>query len=149
MRQRSELRTEPTQLGSDTSVNEMQFVVAYANPELTRALLLQAVVLTAGLHARITLLAVHTVPDPTRFRGPCSAHAFLVEQLLELAAECPVPVAPQVVLARSREQGFRAALPPEATILVGSRRLFRPTEEEILAGLLASDGHNVSLLYLD
>ena len=66
--------------------------------------------LTAGLQARIKLVAVHAVPFPADFRCPTSTHAFLVDQLVELAGECSLPVNPQVVLARSRDEGFRYAL---------------------------------------
>ena len=97
---------------------ELELVVPYTDPDLARALLNRAVLLTAGLQARISLVAVHAVPFPADFRCPTSTHAFLVNQLIELAAECPLPVIPQVVLARSREEGFRYALRPESTVLV-------------------------------
>ena len=60
-----------------------------------------------------------------------------MDQLTELAAECPLPVNPQVVLARSREEGFRYALQPESTVLVGTHRHFWRTSEERLARMLA------------
>src|ERR1035438_7533095 len=101
MQARGELRIDPGELGPGSSPSDLEVFVAYAHPELTRALLRKAAALTAGLNARISLLAVHTVPYPAPFRCPTSAHAFLVDQLLELAAECPMPVTPQVV--RSEE----------------------------------------------
>ena len=149
MQPHGELRIDPADLGCDASPVAPYFVVPYSTPEITRALLLKTVALTAGLDAHITLLAVHTVPFPAPFHCPTSTHAFLVEQLLELASECPVPVAPQVVLARSREEGFCAMLPPESIVLVGSRRHLWRTEEESFARMLASNGHNVALLHID
>jgi hypothetical protein len=71
-----------------------------------------------------------------------------VDQLVDLADGCPLPVAPQVILARSREEGFRHALKSESTILVGTRRHIWRTAEERLAKTLVADGHKVVLLHL-
>jgi hypothetical protein len=149
MRSRGELRIDPGQLGTDAFSGELEVVVPYTDPELASALLRKAVVLTVGLQARIALVAVHAVPFPSDFRALGSTHAFLVEQLTELAAECPLPVNPQVVLARSREEGFRYALRPESTVLVGTHRHFWRTSEERLARRLLDDGHKVALLHLE
>ena len=108
----------------------------------------KAVAMTAGLQARIVLVAIHTVPFPADFRSQASIHTFLVDRLTELAADCPLPVNPQVVLARSREEGFRHALKSETTVLVGTRRHFWRTAEERLAKSLVADGHKVVLLHL-
>ena len=68
---RGELRIDPGQLGTDAFSGELELVVPYTDPALTRALLRKAVAMTAGLKARITLVAVHTVPFPADFRGAC------------------------------------------------------------------------------
>lgn len=149
MQSRGELRIDPGQLGTDAFSGDLELVVPYTDPALARALLRKAVALTAGLQARISLVAVHAVPFPADFHCATSTHAFLVDQLTELAAECPMPVNPQVVLARSREEGFRYALRPDSTVLVGSHRHFWRTSEERLARTLVSDGHKVALLHIE
>jgi hypothetical protein len=149
MRSRGELRIDPGQLGTDAFSGELELVVPYTDPQLARALLRKAVAMTAGLQARIVLVAIHTVPFPADFRTQASTHGFLVERLTELAADCPLPVNPQVVLARSREEGFRYALRPESTVLVGTHRHFWRTSEERLARTLLADGHKVALLHLE
>lgn len=150
MQTRGELRIDPGKLGTDAFNGDLELVVPYTDPDLTRALLRKAAAMTAGLQARIALVAVHSVPFPADFRCQSSTHGFLVDQLTALAAECPLPVNPQVVLARSRQEGFRYALHPESTILVGShRRHFWRTTEERLARMLVSDGHKVALLHLE
>lgn len=149
MQSRGELQIDPGQLGRDAFGGELELVVPYTDPDLARTLLRRAVALTAGLQARISLVAVHAVPFPAEFRCQASAHAFLVDQLTALAAECPLPVSPQVVLARSREEGFRYALRPESTVLVGTYRHFWRTSEERLARTLAADGHKVALLHIE
>src|SRR5258707_2186044 len=149
MQTRGELRIDPGQLGTDAFSGELELVVPYTDPDLTRAVLRKAAALTAGLQARISLVAVHSVPFPADFRCQSSTHSFLVDQLTALAADCPLPVDPQVVLARSREEGFRYALPPESTVIVGSHRHFWRTSEERLARMLVSDGHKVALLHIE
>jgi len=148
MQSRGELTIDPNQLGPEPSTGELELIIPYTDLELARDLLRKTAALTAGLQARITLIAVHSVPFPADFRCPTAAHAFLVEQLTELASECPLPVNPQVVLARSLEDGLRFALRPESTILVGTRRQLWRTTEERLARTLVSDGHKVALLHV-
>ena len=149
MHSRGELRIDPGQLGAGAGSGELELVVPYTDPDLARAILRMASTLTAGLEARISLVAVHAVPFPADLRCSLSAHAFLVEQLTLLASECALPVNPQVVLARSREDGFRYALSPDSTVLVGTRRSFWRTSEERLARMLVADGHKVALLHIE
>ena len=149
MQTRGELRIDPGLLGTDAFSGELELVVPFTGPDLARALLRKAVALTAGLQARICLVAVHAVPFPADFRCSASTHTFLVDRLTELAAECTLPVDPLVVLARSQEEGFRYAIRPGATVLVGSRRHFWRTNEERLARMLVLDGHKVALLHIE
>src|ERR1035438_7119847 len=92
MQSRGELRIDPGQLGTDAFSGELELVVPFTEPDLARALLRKAVALTAGLKARICLVAVHAVPLPADFRCSAAPHTFLVARLTELATECPLPV---------------------------------------------------------
>jgi hypothetical protein len=137
----------------DAAAGELEVVVPYTGPDTTAAVLERAAVLTAGLDARVLLVAVHTLPYPAPFVCPTLVHAHLVEQLLDLASRSPLTVQPQVVLARDRMEGFRYALKPGSTVLVGSRRRlwrthFWQTQEEKLARALAADGHKVALTHI-
>ena len=148
MNSRGELRIDPNTLDGNGTHAELEVVVPYTEPSLAEAALQRVATLTSGLNARVTLVAIHTVPYPSEFICPASAHAYLVEQLMNLASHCPIPVQPQVVLARDREEGFRFALKPQSTILVGTRRHFWRTAEEGLARALARDGHTVALVHV-
>jgi hypothetical protein len=148
MQTHGQLCIDPGNLGAESFAGEIELVVPYTEPEVTRAVLERAAALTAGLNARIALVAVHALPYPTPFVCPTAVHAYLVDQLVDLADGCPLPVAPQVILARSREEGFRHALKSESTILVGTRRHIWRTAEERLAKTLVADGHKVVLLHL-
>jgi hypothetical protein len=149
VKNRGELQVDPTDLAGDTFAGEIELVVPFTDSQTTRAVLERARVMTAGLDARILLVAVHALPYPSAFTCPAATHAFLVDQLLELANGCPMPVASQVVLARSREDGFRHALKEDSTVLVGTRKHIWRTAEERLANMLAGDGHKVILLHVE
>jgi|SRR5438270_4319074 len=143
-----ELRIDPGSLEIDGPLDELEVVVPYTEWAVTDALLKRAAALTAGLSVRLMLVAVHTVPYPATFGCPTATHAHLVEQLVDLASRCTLAVDAQVVLARSREEGFRHVLKPESTVLVGSRKHFWRTAEERLAKALVADGHKVALIHV-
>ena len=148
MRSHGEVQVDPGRLGVEAFSGPLELVIPYTDPVLAREVLRKAATLIAGLDARLILLAVHAVPFPADFRCVGSNHDFLVDQLTALAEECNLPVTPQVVLARSREDGLRFALNPHSTILVGSRKSILPTSEERLAKMLASEGHKVALVHI-
>jgi hypothetical protein len=149
METRDRLRIDPGSLETGGFTGDLDVVVPYTEWSLTDALLKRAVALTKGLNARLTLVAVHTVPYPASFGCPAAVHAHLVEQLVDLASRCPLPVNPQVVLARGRAEGFAYVLKPESIVLVGARKHWWRTEEEKLARSLARDGHKVVLLHVE
>jgi hypothetical protein len=145
---RGEFSIDPGCLSAGEAGGELELVVPYTGPETTAAALDRAAVLTAGLNARVLLVAVHTMPYPVPFVCPSLVHAHLVEQLVELASQCALAVQPQVVLSRDRMEGFRYALKPGSTVLVACpRRLWR-TQEEKLARALAQAGHKVALMHI-
>jgi hypothetical protein len=148
MKTSSEFRIDPGHLDVDGVQGELEVVVPYTGPASTQAALERAQALTAGLNARVLLIAVHALPYPLPFVCPTMVHAHLVEQLVELASHCPLPVSPQVVLARDLQEGFRYALKPASTVLVATSRHFWRTQEEKLARSLARDGHRVALVYI-
>lgn len=129
--------------------DDLEIVVPFTEWSLTLAALRRLPHLTAGLNARVKLVAVHTMPYQTGLYCPTLVHAHLVQQVTDLAAQCELPIEPHVVLAHSREEGFRHALTARSTLFVGSRRHWWRTAEESLARLLAAEGYRVALLYID
>jgi hypothetical protein len=148
MQTHGELQIDPGTLATSEPVDELEVVVPYTEWAVTDALLKRAASLTAGLNVRLKLIAVHAIPYPDTFACPTAVHAHLVEQLVDLASRSPLPVDAQVVLARSREEGFRYILKPESTVLVGARKHFWRTAEESLAKTLVADGHKVALIHI-
>lgn len=144
-----DLRIDPGSIPAEGIGHDLEIVVPLTEWSLTRAALARVPVLAAGLNARVKLVAVHTVPYQAPFYCPSLVHAHLVQQVMDLASECELPVEPQVVLARSREEGLRHSLNGNSTVLLGSRRHWWRTREESLARLLAAEGYRVALLHFD
>jgi len=143
-----QLRIDPGTLAWSGAA-ELEIVVPYTEWSVTSEVLRRAAVLASGLNVRIHLVAVHASPYPEPLRCPVLVHARLVEQLVDLAGQCPMPVNPQVVLARYWDEGFRFAMKPRSTVLIGSRRHLWRTAEEKLARALAREGHQVALLHIE
>lgn len=148
MHTRGELRIDPGTLGPDAPVEQMEVVVPYTEWRVTDALLRRVAALTVGLNVRLTLVAVHAIPFPADFECPAAVHRHLVDQLEDLASRCTLPVRAQVVLARSREEGFRHVLKPDSMVLLGTCKRFWRTAEERLAKILVADGHKVVLVHV-
>ena len=142
---RGEFRVDPDCLNTGEGASDLEVVIPYTGPETATAALARAAALTAGLNARIRLLAVQTMPYPVPFVSPSVVCAHLGEQLAELASHSTLMVKPQVVPALDRIEGFKCALKPGSTVLVASHRHVWRTEEEKLARALAEAGHKVAL----
>lgn len=143
------LSVDPESLDGAGFEREIRIVVPFVGTRLTRRVLQRVRELAGGLDAQVRLVAVHTAPYPREFHCPTATHGFLVEQLVGLASECPLPVESEVVLARTHADGYRHALDPESLVVVGSRKRLWRTDEEKLARALAADGHRVALLHLE
>ena len=144
-----ELQIDPPAIEIGGHCGAIEIVVPFTEWAVTEAVMKRAPAYAEKLNASVMLVAVHTVPYPMSFGCPALVHAHLVEQLIDLASQCPLPVNPQVVLARSCQEGFRHALKPESTVLLGTRRRLRKTSEERLAAALARDGHRVALVHVE
>ena len=146
---RGVLSIDPPAILRASQTDTLEVVVPFTEWALSQALMQRVATLTLNLGAVVRLIAVHTIPYPVPFACPAAAHAHLVEQLIDLAARCPIPVRPEVVLARSREEGFQHALKTRSTVLIASHKRPWKTSEERLAASLALAGHNVALLHVD
>jgi hypothetical protein len=140
---------DPPGLESLSPRSEIEIVIPYTEWSLGFAAVDRAALFAARLTATVRLIAVHTVPYPMQFGCPALVHAHLVEQLVDLASRSPLTVHPQVILARSQVEGFRAAMPAESMVLLASRRRFWKTHEERVAAMLAGEGHKVALIHVE
>jgi hypothetical protein len=122
-------------------------VVPFTEWAVTNRAMHSAVELGSKLIATVTLVAVYAIPYPAPFHCPMVVRDHLVGQLTDLAGRCPLPVSAHLVLARSRDEGFRHFLKPESTIVLGARNHWW-TMERRLARKLTRDGHKVAVIPL-
>jgi hypothetical protein len=125
---------------------ELQVFVPYTSPELTRAALEQAAVLTRNLAAHITLFAVHVIPFPLPLNKPGVSAALLEQKVAAVAHEASTQVDIRVVCARDSALGSKQILMPNSLVVMATKKRWWPTAEVKLAGVLARAGHSVALL---
>lgn len=128
------------------SAGLLQVFVPYTCPELTKAALSRAAILTENLCAHITLFAVHLVPYPLPFDRPDIPTAFLERALAAVAHAAGTQADIRIGFAREWELGLEQILPHRALIVMATRKRWWPTAEAKLARILARAGHSVALV---
>lgn len=123
--------------------DELQIVIPFRDPKLTKAALKYATELIDGQDARVRLIDVHVVPYGVPLEQPPIDSKYLERRLKTLTRKSELSVSAEVVFARDWEQGFRRALTPGSTILLPIRRAEWRSSEKRLAARLRKLGHTV------
>jgi hypothetical protein len=124
-------------------VSNLQIVIPFRTPELTRAALKYASRLSGDLNARIRLIDVHVVPYGVPLDEPTVDPKHLTRRLRQFAQEGAIPISAEVVFARDWELGLRRSLAPGSLVLLAIKRAWWRTSEKRLAGRLRKIGHQV------
>jgi hypothetical protein len=123
---------------------ELDLVVPFTTPDLTRAALDAANRMAEGLNATLRLVKVQVVPFPLDLTQSPVYLDFLKSQLTRFQSE--LPVAGEIRLARELQPGLLGTLRPESVVILASgKRLWR-TRTERLAASLRRAGHKVVLV---
>jgi hypothetical protein len=142
MRERKQ--TEFEAIERDRCTAELDLVVPFTTPELTRVALNAANHLGAGLKANLRLLKVLVVPFPLDLNQAPVYLDFLKSQLARFESE--LPVKREIRLARELEPGLLSTLHRDSVVILASgKRLWR-TRTERLAESLRRAGHKVVLV---
>jgi hypothetical protein len=123
---------------------ELDLVVPFTTPELTRAALNAANRMGGGLNATLRLVKVQVVPFPLDLEQSPVYIDFLKDQLAHFQSE--LPVAGEVRLAREFETGLMGTLGRESVVILATPRRPWRTRNERLAGTLRRAGHKVVLI---
>jgi hypothetical protein len=124
---------------------ELDLVVPFTTPNLTRSALNAANRMGGGLNASLRLVKVQIVPYPLQIDQPPVYLDFLKNQLAQFRSE--LPMTSEVRLSREPEAGLLGALRRDSiVVLATSRRPWR-TRNERLAAKLRHAGHKVVLIY--
>jgi len=124
---------------------DLEIVVPFTTPQLTRAALREAERLSAGLRAHVHLIKVQVVPYPLDLRHSPVSLDFLRDQLM--AMPCDLPAIVDIHFARDTHPALTAAMKPGAVIVLTSKRRPWRTREERLAAQLRRAGHEVLMRY--
>jgi len=124
---------------------ELDLVVPFTTPELTRIALKEASRLGTGLHAKIRLLRIEIVPYPLDPQYPPVQPEFLQKQMESF--ESPLPIERKVLLARDFKPELCRRLRETSIVVLASRRRLWKTRTERLAAALRGAGRAVVLVY--
>jgi hypothetical protein len=136
---------EATPLGHTTiQQEELDLVVPFTTPDLTRAALHAASQMGAGLGAAVRLVKIQCVPYPLDLNQSPVYVEFLRQQLKSFHAA--LPLTGEVCLAREFEQGLEGTLHANSVVVLSSRKRPWRTRNERLAANLQRNGRKVILL---
>jgi len=123
---------------------ELDLVVPFKTPELTRAALDAANRMGAGLNATLRLVKVQVVPFPLDLNQSPVYIDFLKDQISQFQSE--LPVAGEIRLAREFEAGLLGTLGHESVVILATPKRPWRTNNERLAATLRRAGHKVVLV---
>jgi sugar/nucleoside kinase (ribokinase family) len=123
---------------------ELDLVVPFTTPELTRAALDAADRMGAGLNATLRLVQVHVVPFPLDLNQSPVYIDFLKERISQFRTE--IPLAGEIRLSRDFEAGLLGALGRESVVILATPKRPWRTRNEHLAATLRRAGHKVVLI---
>ena len=142
MREQKQFGLEGIEQAQHTS--ELDLVVPFTTPQLTRVALDEANRMGEGLNATVRLVKVQVVPYPLELNQSPVHIDFLRSQLARFQSE--LPVAGEVRLAREFEAGLLGTLNPDSVVILASGKHLWRTRNERLAASLRRAGHQVVLV---
>ena len=133
----------PAQHMGEGADQKLNIVVVFTSVESTLAALKEAGNLANSLSARITLVVPQVVPYPLPLETPPVLVEFNENRFRVLASESPVETSVQIYLCRDRFEMLASALKPGSIVVVGGRKRWWPTQDELMARQLRRAGHEV------
>lgn len=131
-------------LSQEAHAAELDLVVPFTTPELTRAALDAASRMGAGLNATVRLVKIQVVPYPLQLDQSPVYIDFLKDQLAHLRSDLPVDR--EIRLTRDFEDGLEGVLGDDSVVILAARKRPWTTRNERLASALRRAGHKVILV---
>ena len=123
---------------------ELDLVVPFTTPELTRTALEAANRMGPGLNATLRLIKVQVVPFPLDLNQSPVYIEFPKDQMAQFQSD--LPVAGEIRLAREFEAGLLGTLGRESVVILATPKRPWRTHNERLAATLRRTGHKVILV---
>lgn len=133
-------------LAEEPNAAELDLVVPFTTPELTRAALAAAGRMGAGLNAAIRLVKIQVVPYPLQLDESPVYIEFLKDQLARLGSD--LPLIREIRLTRDFKDGLLGVLGGDSVVILAAPKRPWTTRNERLAAALRRAGHNVVLVPL-
>ena len=125
--------------------SELDLVVPFTDPAMTRAAVAAASTMARGLRAALRLVRVQVVPFPCDLNHPLIPLSFLRGQLEGFRSTLPIRA--EVRLAREMHSGLSSALRPDSVVVLASKKRWWRTRTERLAAALRRAGYRTVLFY--
>ena len=122
---------------------QLNIAVVFTSVESTLAALKEAGNLANSLGARIKLVVPQVVPYPLPLETPPVLVEFNENRFRVMASESPVETSVQIYLCRDRFETLTSVLKPGSIVVVGGRKRWWPTKDELLARQLRRAGYEV------
>src|SRR5580704_17526296 len=133
--------TLPLQTRSGSPV--LDIVVPFTNRPLTRAGLMAARRLSAGLRPLVRMVRTQVVPFPLQLESAPVSTAVLRQQFVPLAEEFGAHL--QICFTRDTREGLLHTLSKDSLVIIAARHHWWKSREERLACWLRRRGWNVAL----
>jgi len=133
----------PAHTGIDEAERGLNISVVFTSVEATLEALKEAGTLASSLGAKITLLVPQVVPYPLPLETPPVLVDFNERRFQVIAGLSPVETRVQVYLCRDKLETLTTALSPGSIVVLGGRRRWWPTHDEVLARALRRAGYEV------
>ncbi len=131
---------QPIRVEADQQLN---IAVVFTSVEATLAALKEAGNLASSLGARIKLVVPQVVPRPLPLETPPVLVEFNENRFRVMASESPVETSVQIYLCRDRFETLTSALKAGSIVVVGGKKRWWPTKDEMLAQQLRRAGYEV------
>ncbi len=117
--------------------------VVFTSVKSTLGALKEAGRLASNLRVNIVLVVPQTVPYPLPVEAPPVTVEYSEKRFRVIASESQVETSVQIYLCRDRFKALTSVLRPGAIVVLGGRKRWWPTKDEILARKLSRAGYEV------
>lgn len=133
----------PAQPLGQEADQKLNIAVVFTSVESTLPALKEAGNLANSLGARIKLMVPQVVPYPLPLETPPVLVEFNENRFRVMASQSPVETSVQVYLCRNRLDALTSALNPGSIVVLGGKKRWWPTKDELLARQLRRAGYEV------
>jgi hypothetical protein len=133
----------PTRPIGEEADQNLDIAVVFTSVASTLAALKEAGNLANSLGARIKLVVPQVVPYPLPLESPPVLVEFNENRFRVMASESSVETSVQIYLCRDRCETLTSVLKPGSIVVLGGRKRWWPTQDELLARQLRRAGYEV------